>query len=65
VKWRETTEAEHAAMLEAARRKHPSSVAVLTFNDRFCKRPMLVQLPLFPELVRPICWTPQHNDRIG
>jgi len=62
------TEAEHAAMLEAARRKHPDVMAILAFSDRFCNRPLLVQLPLFPEWVRPACWTQcqkQHGYRIG
>ncbi len=68
MKWREITEVKHRRMLEAARRKHPDTgVAVLEFDGRFCQRPLLVQLPLFPELVRPACWTPreQHNYRIG
>ncbi len=46
-------------MLEAARRKPPDSVTVLAFSDRFGKRPRLLQLPLFPELVRPVCWGPR------
>ncbi len=55
VKWREITEAEHADMLGAARREHPNTAALLAFSDRFCKRPMLVQLPLFPACVGPTC----------
>lgn len=33
------------------RRKHPDVVAVFAFDNRFSKRPLLVQLSLFPELV--------------
>lgn len=64
MKWREITEEQHAALWPLVRQEHPQSIAVLAFNDRFGKRPLLVQLPLFPELVRPACWMPQHNDRI-
>ncbi len=44
-------------MLEATRRMYPALVAVVAFDDRFGKRPQLVWLPLFPEWVRPTCWT--------
>ncbi len=64
MRWRELTEAEHVGMLEAGRRKHPRSVAVLAFDD-FFKRPVLIQLPLFPELVRPTCWTPRTLEQHG
>ncbi len=42
-------------MLKEDRRKPPDPVAVPAFDDRFCKRPMMIQLPLFPKLVRPAC----------
>ncbi len=60
MRWREITETENAAMLAAGRQNHPDSVAMLAFDDRFCKRPLLVQLPLFPEWVRPACWAPRE-----
>ncbi len=45
--WGELTEAERRRILEAARRKHPDSVAVLALSDWFCKRPLAVQLSCF------------------
>jgi len=35
VNWRETTEVKHRATLKVAQHKHPGSVAVLAFSDRF------------------------------
>jgi len=49
--WREISEEEHRRMLEAARRKHPDTVAVLAFSVRFCKR---------PEWAKPVRWAPQR-----
>ncbi len=52
MRWREITEEQHAAMLEAARCMYPDSVGVLAFNDDFCKRPLLVQRSLVPQALR-------------
>lgn len=56
MKRREVTADEHRRMLEAVRRKNLGTVAMLAFSDRFCKRSVLIQLPLFPEIVHPACW---------
>ncbi len=45
--------------------KHPDSVAVLVFETRFRKRPMLAHLSLFPEFVRPACWAPRVLEHYG
>jgi len=44
-------------MPDRVHQDHPKTIAALAFDDAFCKRPQLVQLHLFPELVRPACWT--------
>ncbi len=33
-------------MLGAERRRNPDTVAVLAFSARFCKRPVMTQLPM-------------------
>jgi len=49
-------------MLKAVGRKHPDSVAVLAFSDRFCNRPLLVQLPLFAKLVHLVWCNPRDEQ---
>jgi len=51
-------------MLALVHQEHLQSIAVLAFDDRFCKRLRLIQLPLFAKLVRPACQTVRGGPRL-